>query len=156
MREFFTGFPSRKSSPKPAETTPTPIQTGELCHSCVGACCRNVRFRNLTPDELSTAFPNATRVATYDEAYDALEFGGTATPDYVLFAPLENGIIAAAVIGKCPNLTPQNTCNIYTQRPTECAEFPEGGKSCAKTRRSYRLETPNVTIIPLTEVKPPR
>lgn len=45
----------------------------------------------------------------------------------------------AVLIGKCPNLQPDNKCGIYNDRPKPCGDFDVAGIYCIIRRGSRKL-----------------
>lgn len=49
------------------------------------------------------------------------------------------GFSTVSVVGRCPNLSDNNRCNIYDERPEACIQYPVGGEDCNYRRMKNGL-----------------
>lgn len=103
------------------------------CVGC-GACCKG-RFVPLTLNEAQQWLRRGHDVSVLLEAFDASTWAGTAA-EYEHHAHRAAevpcgaarvqviAIFAARALPQCPNLLPDNLCNIYGERPLVCRIYP--------------------------------
>lgn len=114
-----------------------PIVGNPCLDHCEAGCCRDIFFIGLSAPDLKKLTPDGTKVvkvardelsAVYDEARERDR--GV----YVTEFPDQS--FDAVLVGKCPNLKPDNKCGIYETRPAPCADFDAGGVTCILLRNA--------------------
>jgi len=113
---------------------------------CVGACCRNVTFTNVTAEQLDVLTPDGTNVvfiprqnfATYKAIVgrQISRLGAANVPPTVYVAPTTGTTYDVLIAGPCPNLQPDSSCGEYRRKPPQCDLFGFATKECAAARRS--------------------
>lgn len=102
---------------------------------CSGLCCINV-YLQVTPEEIKVNFPKAVKVETNDlekQNVKGVYFENSLnSKDY---ADLR-------IIGRCPNLSSDNSCGVYDQdsRPKACGNLNIGSEHCTSTRSRRGLK----------------
>lgn len=123
------------------------------CESCVGACCQDIRLV-LTEHEAQRLMANGTELSPLLPA-KGIDFDWSAQTDhilgmaeieddpamkevyYVLFQASKNmrpGEGYYGMVGRCGNLSDDNTCSNYDTRPSICRDFAEGSLACGALR----------------------
>lgn len=129
------------SSHTESESSKPPID----CANCVGACCRNMRFENISAEDIAVLsgenqpieVPNQMELSAMQEE---LQF----MPSGVYFTRKSNGEYTALLAGKCPQLESNNICGVHEspKLPEACRNLPMGGLECENLRRRAGLDKP--------------
>lgn len=125
---------------------------GNVCveSGCIGGCCKNMRFDNVTPKHLKLLTPEGTAVIrvshrSFSNEKQMLEEYPPSEETTVYVAG--RGILRrhkVLVNGPCANLMPNGDCGIYEYRPPHCRKFTAGERDCNKIRTDTGL--PLLTI----------
>ncbi len=117
--------------------------TGNACteSGCMGWCCNNILFLNITHSTLSVLAPSTTTnqvEVPREELSDKYERRNRKRGDAehtVYFSTNANGTIDASLDGDCPNKQTDGSCGIYNRRPEPCVTFEFGSKPCNDIRK---------------------
>ncbi|MFT3904024.1 MAG: YkgJ family cysteine cluster protein [Niabella sp.] len=93
------------------------------CLTCAN-CCKNYSPRFKTPDVKRIAKYLGLRESVFIETYLKVDEDG----DFVVKS------------SPCPFLNNDNTCNIYDQRPSDCARFPYTNEDVMVKRQALTLK----------------
>lgn len=86
---------------------------------------------SLTPETIEATFPGATKV-TPDSINDN-------KPEGVYFAETGTYFFTIRVVGACPKLADDMSCEIYEERPTACRRLLVGESECNKARKKENI-----------------
>ena len=101
---------------------------------CHAACCRGSYFSSSCPvEKVLEWFPNALKVGQFELPelrmrgvyYEVSDFGAR-----------------VRIVGNCPNLGPEDNCQIYEKRPPACANVAKDSEICFASRPP---QTPAIT-----------
>jgi len=123
----------------PEGQAPQPIS----CANCIGACCRDTRFSNISWRDIQLIAGDRVpeEAASHEELAEVFDLIQQAPlPSGLIYKGNGNGTFDAVSIGKCSNLQQDNTCGIYPIRPKACKNLSMGGQDCQDARRAHGLD----------------
>src|SRR5581483_3902972 len=113
--------------------------TGEnIClQRCVAACCRNPRFSNLPEKDFRKVVKDRTLKfpVPSETAFHILEENASVVPQGAYYTENQYGNYNVQIIGNCPNLRADNSCQIYAERPSACKNLSVRSRDCSAARK---------------------
>lgn len=98
---------------------------------CAAACCRDSFFSFSYPEKkVLEWFPDAIKVGLYQLPEQRVKG--------VYYEKLLLAGARVRIVGDCPNLGPDDNCQIYDSRPPDCANLAVGSKDCSDFRREQQ------------------
>lgn len=116
-----------------------------LCNEagCSASCCRDSYFSASYPESKVLGwFPEAKKVSKHDL--------NERLPQGVYYSKGLYGNSRVRIVGVCPNLGEDNNCQIYEDRPADCANLEIDSKACSDFRS--RDEQNRSDLIPLEDI----
>lgn len=127
---------------------------GNLCKEfCKAACCRNTILLDMTPEEFDIFIQRAKQVepAIFQERLLDFALGNDYQKEGIFYLENEKGNLDVGINGKCHNLLPDNSCDIYNDRPTPCRGLEVGSDTCGESRKDIGLR-PLEKVISMDEI----
>lgn len=106
---------------------------------CPGACCSNVKLNGVSSQERKLVFPMAVRVEESQLGKKVFMIGGG-----VYFALTDEPLprnISVQIVGKCPRLNNNGSCDAQGFKPKACENELFGGDLCDDKRLAIALPT---------------
>jgi Fe-S-cluster containining protein len=128
---------------------------------CRGGCCQNMVMRQVSSSNLRLFTGNGVQrveeissksVRAYIRLRDRMRRSPRDTDSdhhgvyYAKETARRSSLFTLVLLGPCPNLAQDGSCNIYPSRPEQCRDFKFGGENCNDIRKIEGLPIITTTI----------